>query len=79
LTALTLAAILRGMVRMEEHIYKYYEFRRTKQQAAMVTSGDYKEMIDMALDKGDFRWAKELVEKMVTREKYKRLKESWSK
>lgn len=62
---------------MEEHIYRHYEYRRSKQHASFATSNDYKELIDLALENGDFRWAKELHDKMVLKEKYNELKKSW--
>lgn len=64
---------------MEDVVYRYYEYRRSKQQASFTTSSDYKALIDLALDTKDFRWVKELYQKKMMRDKYIQLKEKWER
>lgn len=64
---------------MENNVYRYYEYRRSRQQASFATPSDYSALIDMALDTRDFKWAKELVEKRNMRIKYLNLKKSWER
>jgi len=59
--------------------YKEHEYRRSKAQASFATPEDYLALIDVALDARDLKWARELHEKYLMKEKYKQIKESWRK
>lgn len=64
---------------MERNVYEWYEYRRSKQPASFTTSADYVALIDLALEIRDFKWAKELYNKKVMKDKYMELKKSWKK